>query len=38
MLANGASVLGLGLDIAVLIASAVIVISIESRLYPRVVQ
>jgi ABC-2 type transport system permease protein len=38
MLENGVSVLGLGLDFAVLIIAVVIAIAIESRLYPRVVQ
>ena len=38
MLENGVSVLGLGLDFAVLIIAVVIAVSIESRLYPRVVQ
>ena len=38
MLDHGASVLGLGLDFAVLFLAVVIVIAIESRLYPRVVQ
>jgi ABC-2 type transport system permease protein len=38
MLENGVSMLGLGLDFAVLIVAVVIAISIESRLYPRVVQ
>jgi ABC-2 type transport system permease protein len=38
MLANGSSVLGLGLDFAVLILAVVVVILIEAKLYPRVTQ
>jgi ABC-2 type transport system permease protein len=38
MLAGGTSVLGLGLDFIVLIAAVVIVIAIEAKLYPRVIQ
>ena len=38
MLENGVSILGLGLDFAVLIFAVIVAVSIESRLYPRVVQ
>ncbi len=38
MLAGGTSVLGLGLDFAVLFAAVAIVIVIEAKLYPRVIQ
>ncbi len=38
MLQGSTSVLGLGPDFAVLIAAVVIVIAIEAKLYPRVIQ